>query len=558
MNPLNQSSEEGPLQQKKITPKEILLQEQRSENIEKHAEKLIKEKRPKKKPKVYVKEVDHRLEAALLYAKAFLWPIIALHTIVDGQCTCRQGVKCNSPGKHPRWHPQLLPNGVHSATTDEQTIRKWWSLWPYANVGIATGKQSFDVIDIDFSIEEESAIGEESLIKIQKKRKFKLPRTVEQLTGGGGRQLFFKYGGMLKNSVKFAPGLDVRSNGGYIVAPPSIHITGRAYEWEVDHHPADTEIAHVSQELINEVMEIEKFLPSTMPITQALPEKLPDIKTNQAPKQSKNPDGWVMEALFGVKKGSRNETTAKLAGYYLRKFQGDTVQTFLILDSWNNRNIPPLDENEIHKIIESISKRQGRDELSNAIGSGGGEFQKIEILEYPDGSKEYRVFFKPSESEDIKTVQMNIKDLGQFSLFKFKFAEVANCFPSPVKQVEWEKMVNKALAEAEHIPMTMDEVKLDIVRGAIESQLEESMKMSDVAYINNRIIVCGDNGNEAIAVKLKTIMNMTRTENEKLTRKELGIFLRSMGFVNSPLYIAGRSVRCWHTPLTKWKDRFSD
>ena len=84
------------------------------------------------------------LQAALVYAKRGL-PVLPLHAPDAGrECSCGKG-KCPSPGKHPR-----TAHGLKDATVDLVTINSWWSTWPTANIGIATGKASGLVaLDID-------------------------------------------------------------------------------------------------------------------------------------------------------------------------------------------------------------------------------------------------------------------------------------------------------------------------------------------------------------------------------------------------------------------------
>jgi len=160
------------------------------------------------------------IEAALIYANRKKWAVLPLHSIVDGRCTCGR-VDCGSPGKHPK-----TVRGVKDASKDVDVVRHWWREWPNANVGIATGATSgFFVLDVD------GEEGENSLAELEA-RHGALPDTVESLTGGGGRHLFFRWPGRaIKNKVALAPGLDVRSDNGYIVAPPSVHASGKRYAW---------------------------------------------------------------------------------------------------------------------------------------------------------------------------------------------------------------------------------------------------------------------------------------------------------------------------------------
>jgi len=128
----------------------------------------------------------------------------------------------------PRGKKPLTPHGVLEATTNATLIERWWDRWPTANVGIATGeKAGFWVLDID------GPEGTVSLTELECEFGC-LPETLEQQTGGGGRHLFFAWppgSREIRNRQAIRKGIDVRGNGGYIVAPPSIHANGREYQW---------------------------------------------------------------------------------------------------------------------------------------------------------------------------------------------------------------------------------------------------------------------------------------------------------------------------------------
>lgn len=162
------------------------------------------------------------LDQALAYA-ARGWAVLPLHTVgTDGQCTCGKADDCPSPAKHPRTR-----NGLKEATTDPQTIRTWWGRWPDANVGVRTGEiSSLVVLDVDPAHD-----GETSLEDLEQSY-HRLPAGPRALTGGDGMHYLFVHpGGEWPNRAAFRPGLDVRGDGGYIVAPPSLHVTGNRYEW---------------------------------------------------------------------------------------------------------------------------------------------------------------------------------------------------------------------------------------------------------------------------------------------------------------------------------------
>jgi len=66
---------------------------------------------------------------ALRYAKRG-WAVFPCYGINNGVCTCEANKDCNNPGKHPR-----TEHGFKDATTDVETIKKWWQMWPTANIG---------------------------------------------------------------------------------------------------------------------------------------------------------------------------------------------------------------------------------------------------------------------------------------------------------------------------------------------------------------------------------------------------------------------------------------
>lgn len=162
------------------------------------------------------------LDEALCYA-ARGWRILPLHSIRNGHCTCKGWETCGkSAGKHPR----IKTGSGHSeATTDQATIEKWWRKWPNANVGIATGQQSgLCIVDID-GPEGARLLGE--LVRVNAV----LPATLQVTSGrpDGGRHLY--YACTAPSGISAGGGLDLRGDGGLVVAPPSLHRSGTRYDW---------------------------------------------------------------------------------------------------------------------------------------------------------------------------------------------------------------------------------------------------------------------------------------------------------------------------------------
>jgi len=127
---------------------------------------------------------------------------------------------CKPRGKEP-----ATKHGFKDATRDEETIRRWWSENPNYNIAIATGKESgLWVLDVD------GEEGRESYLKYQSDIPFNTPNVK---TPNGGFHLYFAYdeqADKLRNSVKSIPGLDVKTEGGYVVAAGSVLEDGR-YEY---------------------------------------------------------------------------------------------------------------------------------------------------------------------------------------------------------------------------------------------------------------------------------------------------------------------------------------
>ena len=122
-----------------------------------------------------------------------------------------------------------------AATTDPETIRLWWTgLYADHGVGIATGAGSgVFVLDVDIS---DGKAGDETLRALEDSYG-PLTDTVRVITGSGGAHIYYRMpeGVEIRNDAgrKLGPGLDIRGEGGQVVAPPTIHpTTGRAYEWE--------------------------------------------------------------------------------------------------------------------------------------------------------------------------------------------------------------------------------------------------------------------------------------------------------------------------------------
>jgi hypothetical protein len=122
----------------------------------------------------------------------------------------------------PHGKTPLTAHGLEDATVDPMTIETWWGRWPEANIGIRTG----DLVVVD---EDRLGALEEFAAEVHET----IPATGVVRTGSG-RHFWFDQpeGQRIRNTAgKLAPGIDTRGDGGYVVAPPSIHQDGSIYEW---------------------------------------------------------------------------------------------------------------------------------------------------------------------------------------------------------------------------------------------------------------------------------------------------------------------------------------
>lgn len=226
----------------------------------------------------------------------------------------------------PRAKTPITTHGVKDATKDVQQVRRWWSRWPEANIGCAQGAVSGTwTLDVD------GLEGEETLADLE--REFgPLYPSIELITGNG-RQIFFRYVEPVRNSVRKAlgAGLDVRGDGGYTILPPSVHPTGRRYEWSVDGHPEEVPIVTAP-----------KWLTAKM-----------RANGNGAAKSN---DHWRNLARDGAPEGERNDTAARLAGHLLRRHV-DPLVTLELMQAWNTaRCDPPLPPDEVERTVNSICR----------------------------------------------------------------------------------------------------------------------------------------------------------------------------------------------------------
>jgi RecA-family ATPase len=221
-----------------------------------------------------------------------------------------------------------------------EMVENWFTNLSGAGVGMVTGKIS-NIIVLD--VESYCPTPIEEILK-------KYPTQLISKTGSGGYHLFYQYPQnvtKVANRVRIFEGADLRADGGFIVLPPTRHPNGNNYEW------------------------VQKGTPMAFPLSLLDLESKPTVQN----------EGWITEALRGVSEGGRNDTCARLAGYFFKKGMTYDIVEALILD-WNERNDPPMPVHEVRTTLKSIERSHaGADAQFTRV-----EFENDQVLQEQQSS----------------------------------------------------------------------------------------------------------------------------------------------------------------------------
>jgi len=234
----------------------------------------------------------------------------------------------------------LTRGGFKSATTDLDQIEQWWTDHPHANIGVST--EHLAVIDIDSGrggLESWAALVDE-IGDLQVG-----PVALTGLKDGrrGEHHYFAAPDTPIKNSVDvLSPGIDLRAKGGYVVASPSMHQSGKRYEF-LKGRGRLTQLPVLPKAIIDRLNRPERTTGSVVPSSE------------------------YAKTLAGVAEGGRHDAATRLAGRYLgRGLDSDEVERIML--DWNQRNTPPLQSSEVSRVV--------RDFAATRATSGPLEFPK--------------------------------------------------------------------------------------------------------------------------------------------------------------------------------------
>lgn len=222
-------------------------------------------------------------------------------------------------------------HGLKEATTDPETIRGWWNRWPDANVAVACGKVSHDIIVLDVDVKQ-GKNGLQSVTAWQAAHDY-FPETVVAHTPSGGYHYFFRVSdpGIYKNRVEAIPGVDIRGDGAYVVVYPSANESGKMYTWRHGVSILDTDELADANASVLELLEL-------------------NARNSTAKKQDAAKRQRV--DMHHVPEGQRNDTLFRFAS----KMVGSGISRDAALEAaraevatWDN----PLPDFEIVKTVDS-------------------------------------------------------------------------------------------------------------------------------------------------------------------------------------------------------------
>lgn len=233
----------------------------------------------------------------------------------------------------------VTKSGLNDWTDNPGQIDVWWGQGEHAgkrgnpsyNIGMACGQVSGGIIAIDLDCHSDEANGLHFLRDWEVEHG-KLPETWTQITGSGGKQLFYRAGQDIRNSANGEIGVDVRGNGGYVVLPPSLHPCGDCYEWSIS--PDDMDVADADDKVYDFIRAVSKT--------------------------KKRGDGWNAEKT-GIPSEiteNRNETLFSLGRSFLSRGTGHDEVATLIRSLNATICRPPLPADEVEKLIGSINSKE--------------------------------------------------------------------------------------------------------------------------------------------------------------------------------------------------------
>jgi len=390
-------------------------------------------------------------------------------------------------------------------------------------------------------------------------KKLPMPPSPTVRTGKGFHVYFKHPGGKIKNSAKKIPGADLKADGGYVVAPPSIHPNGQAYEWVEFLSLKDADLADPPAWL-RETFEYEHGHTVEVSDTDLLPPE----------------DDWVSRALQGVSKGERNEVTTKLAGYYLGRGEPEG-RVLELLRAWNLRNVEPLPDKELRATVASVGRREARRRVRESVGQavagktsdlpwdeqrearlqGLGDLLGLPITDIRSTKTDNSVW--EIVLGDEGSVVIDAAQLTSQAAFRTRFCQVAHLLPTKLTQKKdepsrWDSVVREVMTLAQHLDASADatalgEVQDLIINYLLEYRGVEFIPRNKAIPIGAPFFILHREGGPKLYTRLGGLAVQARFGGYSLNRRRLAALMPSLGHESEIFKWAGHTVRAWRVNL---------
>jgi hypothetical protein len=396
----------------------------------------------------------------------------------------------------------------------DRQLESWFKDRPF-NIGIITGKAS-EIIVVDFD--------SKNAIERYRHEISDPYDTMHQYTGQG-LQAFYRHPNTeIPNRAKLFEATDIRGDGGYVVAPPSTHPSGKIYTWgNLNPFDSPDDIQSIPDELL-----------------VALSQGNRASSESPLPKKSLSPTDrrTVNEILLeGSCQGTRNSDAATVAGKILAE-NNDPEFALIQLRGWNTLNKPPLEDSELQKIITSIHKAETR---KRANIKKNANIQSINKLVYADGSEAtYLVTIGGSE------VIMTADDLVNPWRYRKRLFDITNVLIPPITPKAWTPVINSFMQECKVTYVDEDETPIEAVKRIVlddvyvnhEWQVDEKPEL----FMTDRAVIIKDH----VCVRLSVVKRNMRTDGESnINQKLLGMWLRKAGFKKRTIRVGESTYKMW-------------
>ena len=337
-----------------------------------------------------------------------------------------------------------IEGGCKAATTEKSKIERWWNQNPRYNIGIATGNKSNGLVVIDLDVDKNKGIDGYEVLRDWQNKHGELPETWQSITGRGGYHYFYKDTITHSNKVGLYEGVDIRGEGGYIVAPPSVHPNGNTYEWEQE--PKEYEIAQVD-DIVNDFFKCEKQrIDSEHKTNFKVPELIPE--------------------------GKRVDTIVRLiASLRTKGLDDDAIKAAVRVENEKRCN-PPLKEKELEKAVFPALKRDWQ------VNSP--YYNNFNAMNENDNKYVNEVLKKLNELNAVERFPMN--DRGSADLFATIFKNVSRYNPTKKDWMYYDKTRWTADTEGMRAKRNAKMLADVLVRYSVTASLPDDKRQSYIKY----------------------------------------------------------------------------